>query len=197
MHKKKWLLCRGAEIIVVTRRTDVYPEEARASALRLSAADVEKWMSNPNNRQTIFEMHEDVRGAGAAEQLEEGPEEETTARVIDWLAGTLRRRELLAFRVPRRFLGQSPSDSDAKDGETVVTTPPRFDRDARKSWIEIELVDSLGAPVANERFRLELPDGTFYEAMLDGQGRARVSDIDAGLCEINFPDRDASEWRAA
>lgn len=198
MRKKKWLLYRGAEFIVVTRRTDVYPVEARAGALRVSFADIDEWMSAPNNRQTIFDIYESVRGR-ALEETEDESEEETTTRVGDWLAQTLRCRELLAFRVPRKFLHQSPWDSDKKGGETIVATPPppRTDRDARKSWIEIELIDSRGAPIAGERFRLELPDGSFHEATLDGRGRARVSDIDAGQCELNFPDRDLSEWRAA
>ena len=54
-----------------------------------------------------------------------------------------------------------------------------------------------GEPVPKERYRIELPDGSPEEGFLDSQGRARVDGIEAGTCNVTFPDIDANEWRAA
>jgi type VI secretion system secreted protein VgrG len=72
--------------------------------------------------------------------------------------------------------------------------------DAKKKphWIEIELIDDQGKPVAGEHYRITLPDGTtLAEGRLDMKGRARVDGIDPGTCKVTFPDLDATTWRPA
>jgi type VI secretion system secreted protein VgrG len=65
----------------------------------------------------------------------------------------------------------------------------------KKSWIEIELVDEDGDPVAGERYRVTLTDGkTLAEGSLDEHGRARVENIDPGNCKITFPNLDGDSW---
>jgi hypothetical protein len=61
-------------------------------------------------------------------------------------------------------------------------------------WLEIELVDDLGNVVPNEKYRVTLPDGRVREGRLNAQGRARMDDVPPGVCEVGFPDIDASEW---
>ncbi len=66
----------------------------------------------------------------------------------------------------------------------------------KKSWIEIELFDEQGNPVAGERYRVTLPDGTtIAEGSLDENGFARVSNIDPGNCKVTFPNLDREAWR--
>ena len=66
----------------------------------------------------------------------------------------------------------------------------------KKSWIEIELLDEQGNPVAGERYRVTLPDGkTIAEGTTDENGFARVSNIDPGSCKITFPNLDREAWR--
>ena len=70
------------------------------------------------------------------------------------------------------------------------------DEDQEKSWIEIELVDEDGKPVAGEAYRITLPDGeTVAEGTLDAKGCARVDGIDPGTCRITFPGRDKAAWK--
>jgi hypothetical protein len=64
-------------------------------------------------------------------------------------------------------------------------------------WIEIALVDRRGEPVAGEAYRVLLPDGAVREGRLDADGRARLTDIEPGACEVTFPNLDAAEWRRA
>lgn len=60
----------------------------------------------------------------------------------------------------------------------------------KKSWIEIELKDDDGNPVAGEPYRVEVPDGSLAEGTLDEKGFARVEGIDPGNCVVSFPRRD-------
>jgi len=68
----------------------------------------------------------------------------------------------------------------------------------KKSWIEIELVDVHGDPVAGEQYRIVLPDGTtLAEGTLDEKGRAKVTGIDPGTCRVTFPGLDETVWHEA
>lgn len=63
------------------------------------------------------------------------------------------------------------------------------------SWIEIELHDQEGEPIAGERYEIKLPDGKVSKGSLDGKGFARVQGFDPGQCKVTFPelDKDATE----
>ncbi len=68
----------------------------------------------------------------------------------------------------------------------------------KKSWIEINLVDDEGDPVAGERYRVTLPDGsTLAEGTTDEKGFARVDHIDPGTCKVTFPNIDGRAWKNA
>lgn len=84
----------------------------------------------------------------------------------------------------------------APEPEPEVASPA-VARAAEKTWIEIMLVDDDGAPVPGERFSLRLPDGTLREGRLDDEGRARVAGIDAGECEVRWPDLEDEAVEAA
>lgn len=53
-------------------------------------------------------------------------------------------------------------------------------------WIEIELLDEAGAPVAGQPFKVELPDGRFVRGSLDEHGFCRVEGIPSGPCRVTF-----------
>ncbi len=63
-----------------------------------------------------------------------------------------------------------------------------------KDWIEIELLDEDGNPVANEDYILHLPDGRQKQGKLDTNGRAREKDIPPGSIPIEFPNSDAEHF---
>jgi type VI secretion system secreted protein VgrG len=65
----------------------------------------------------------------------------------------------------------------------------------KEHWIEIELLDEEGQPIAGEPYRITLPDGTTVaDGTLDEKGRARVDNIDPGTCKVTFPDLDKDGW---
>jgi hypothetical protein len=67
--------------------------------------------------------------------------------------------------------------------------------EVKKHWIEIELLDDKKKPVAGERYRIVLADGTTAaEGTLDEKGFARVDGIDPGSCTVTFPKRHKACW---
>jgi type VI secretion system secreted protein VgrG len=71
------------------------------------------------------------------------------------------------------------------------------DKDKKKSWIEIVLVDEVNEPVPGEAYRITLPDETVAEGTLDEKGFARVEGFDPGTCKITFPKLDKEAWQPA
>jgi hypothetical protein len=76
--------------------------------------------------------------------------------------------------------------------------PPqtREEKAEKPSWIEIELVDKKGKPVAGEAYSVKLPDGTTVaDGTLDDKGFARVEGIEPGTCKITFPRLEKQAWK--
>ncbi len=88
-------------------------------------------------------------------------------------------------------------DSDRRQETGEPPPEQKVPEKTEKTWIEIELVDDNGEPVAGEKYRIVLPGGTVREGRLDARGRARLDELDPGNCEVSFPDRDGREWHAA
>ena len=85
---------------------------------------------------------------------------------------------------------------EKKAGKYGSVQVPAYQRDPDKdSWIEIELVDQEGQPMAGEPYRILLPDGSAVRGVLDKNGEARVEGIDPGDCKVTFPQRDGRAWR--
>ena len=65
---------------------------------------------------------------------------------------------------------------------------------AANSWLEVELDDADGEPVAGEPYEL-LRDGDVVRfGNLDDDGVARLKDLTKGSYEVRFPQRDATEF---
>ncbi|HXB72169.1 MAG TPA: type VI secretion system tip protein TssI/VgrG [Candidatus Acidoferrales bacterium] len=83
---------------------------------------------------------------------------------------------------------------------SAASDAPTHDPDSeenkdKKHWIEIELLDEAGKPVAGEPYRVTLPDGTTVaDGTLDEKGKARVENVDPGTCKVTFPNLDQEAW---
>ena len=119
----------------------------------------------------------------------------TDAAILDHVAWLLDTRRLQAVEcvllrpdtplVEARATSEAPAPAKQKPIEDP------------KTWVGIELVDDVGRAVAGQRYVVKVPEGVVNEGRLDAQGRARISGIDPGVCEISFPDIDAKEWKRA
>jgi hypothetical protein len=65
-----------------------------------------------------------------------------------------------------------------------------------RHWIEIELVDEQGAPVPGAAYVVKTPGGEEVTGILDGNGKARLTGLKSGSCEVRFPGHGDS-WRPA
>ena len=82
---------------------------------------------------------------------------------------------------------EAQEESSAQTGSSGP--PPK-----KADWIEINLRDASGQPVAQERYRIKLPDGSIQEGALDAFGHAEFYEIHRGSCEVSFPDLEDDEW---
>jgi len=64
----------------------------------------------------------------------------------------------------------------------------------KKFWIEIELVDEEGQPMAGEAYEVTVPDGSVQTGSLDDKGFAHIANIDSGNCQVTFPNLDQDAW---
>ncbi|MHC5110534.1 MAG: type VI secretion system Vgr family protein [Planctomycetota bacterium] len=81
--------------------------------------------------------------------------------------------------------------------ERQVDDDPWHEETEEKSWIGIRLQDDNGEPLAGERYKIVLSDGTTVaEGSLNNLGEACVRGIDPGSCEVTFPDLDKETWEA-
>lgn len=113
------------------------------------------------------------------------------AEVLDRLAREIDRGNLRLVAAPRGSLGTWG------DREEAAEAPPASAREAvtELHWITIELLGEDDLPIAGQRYRIELPDGSVREGSLDGLGVARVHGIEqAGSCTVTFPDLDEEAW---
>jgi hypothetical protein len=64
----------------------------------------------------------------------------------------------------------------------------------KKEWIEIELLGEDGHGVADEIYRVTLPDASVRTGKLDARGLARLEGLPAGTCKVTFPRIDEDAW---
>jgi len=57
-----------------------------------------------------------------------------------------------------------------------------------KDWMEINLEDDDGTKLADQKYRVYLPNGEVREGKLDSDGYAKVEDIPPGRVEVEFPE---------
>jgi hypothetical protein len=84
--------------------------------------------------------------------------------------------------------------------------PPKGAAAARKqaqakpsetAWLELELVDDAGQPMAGQRYLVVTNDGEEIEGVLDSKGRAHLHGIKPGNCSVSYPGLEPDSWRKA
>ena len=163
-----------------------------ASATPISAANagwrVTEWFPEGGlARQILAEIHAQLGSPTVARPTLDLEALRSVARQA------LRDGVLEAFRVPLKLSG-APLNAPPEPPKKRDDPPPE-----QKTWIAIELMDDSDPPrpVPFERYRIELPDQSTREGMLDANGQARVSGFDPGTCKVSFPQLDGADWSQA
>lgn len=110
-------------------------------------------------------------------------------------------RSRTRFRFSRDGVGDVQAAKEAERPQPIAaarpTPAPQPPPALPVSWIEVRLLGEDGQPISDVRYLLTLPDGTRQEGTLDEDGLIRVDGIDAGDCDVSFPDLDQDAWTSA
>jgi hypothetical protein len=124
--------------------------------------------------------------------------------VLEQLAARVVAEGLQLVSCGESFFSSLQAEVQTTAAATTQPTTPLEDEQAAQAkqenapqaeethWIEIELVDDAGKPIADELYFVELPDGSSLSGRTDGAGRARVDGVDPGTAKVSFPDLDKS-----
>lgn len=110
--------------------------------------------------------------------------------IVRDVATRIHRGELLVLRGPAVRLGSFHDEIEA----APLSEPQAAVPEKPTAWLEIELVEVDGKPVPREPYEVRSPSGTVVRGQLDGNGFARVADLDPGSCTVTFPLRDRRDW---
>ncbi|MGH8444437.1 MAG: carboxypeptidase-like regulatory domain-containing protein, partial [Solimonas sp.] len=85
---------------------------------------------------------------------------------------------------------------DPRQADDAPRHDPKAEENKDKThYVEVELVDEAGQPVAGEAVRVTLPDGeTVSQGTTDEKGLFKITNIDPGSVQISFPDLDDQAW---
>jgi hypothetical protein len=178
------------EIAVAAGASASLPAGAEVVERHVAASLVDRWFAGGD------------RTGGAHRVLREisvhlgSPSPTGTPGELGALRETARRAllngRLVAYRRPTVLAARGGAE------EEVEAPAQRVAPREEKTWVEIVLVtdEDPPAPVAFKKYRLELPDGSIREGMLDAHGAARITGIDPGSCHVTFPDIDGRDVRA-
>ena len=121
-----------------------------------------------------------------------------------WVADIGQAEKMLVERLERLDEAPAPTGPDvvgypvAEPAKRVPLSPesPRLIVLGLPSWIGIELKDQDGNPVADVGWSATSSDGADYSGTLNQDGKAWVTGLSKGSCDLSFPELDAREWGA-
>lgn len=103
------------------------------------------------------------------------------------LAQVLASGELVAVRIHKRAARMDAPRSGRLQDDAPGSGRPLVPRDARPTWISVELVHEAGARLAGAALKVVTPLGTLRSEVLDSASRWRADDIEgAGYCEVSL-----------
>jgi hypothetical protein len=117
------------------------------------------------------------------------PHRLTTEQILRQLGSLLVCGRIKILRSVRAEGEQGSVQEEPRSRTESASSPP-----GNAAWIEINLRDSSGQPVARERYRIKLPDASVQEGTLDDFGHAEYYSINRGNCQVSFPDLEDEDW---
>lgn len=188
MHSKWRVGTFPDEVWIVPSAGAAMPAGAAVISPENAGFRVDEWFPEGGlARELLSDIHEEIGGAFVARP------EISIHGLRATLREALRSGVLRAFRVPVTFASSAAHKAPEKPSDPE---PPPAEK---KTWIAIELVDDADPPnpVPYKKYRVELPDGSIREGMLDDKGYAKIAGIDPGTCKVSFPQIHGEDWDAA
>jgi hypothetical protein len=116
------------------------------------------------------------------------------SKILEHMAWLLETERLIAIECVEVREHRPGAPASTSPRPAARTRPPVALEDL-KTWVEIVLLDAAGNPVPNEKYSIKVPGGVTVTGTLDHKGRAKITGIDPGMCDISFPDIDRREWK--
>jgi hypothetical protein len=184
-HRPLWKLrCFGRTVQVIRAR-----DRSESEKLQPYASDLlETAFGDPISRSALLEMDNDTGGniATAGRGLSES---NLRKRLVGSLENAFRRGYFVILAPPQMDFHKV--ESAPPEAKSTAAPPPGK---PQKTWIEIKLVDLDGDPVPDQKYKIDFPDGSSRQNILNSAGDARFTGIEPGTCTVWFPDIDAREW---
>jgi hypothetical protein len=176
----EYLVVRGADL---RSGEDKHRISADVIPLRLRG-----WRGDFAAERTLLSLYETLGGRvrSGLSSLEWGS---FLGQVWSEVIEAFQTERLALLKAPRPvFILPQKAESKADDWK---------DESEPTTWVGLQLEDEEGEPVAGQRVRIKLSDGTVRESLSDDKGRIRLDGIPLGNCQVEFVGVDASDWRAA
>jgi hypothetical protein len=202
--RRAWRLRGRVQNYQIVRNFGLAEQPEELVSASLLVAELDRWLSSTFTQRTLHELYEAVTGTPPVrEPTLKDPR--TAGRIKSRLAEAFRRGELLALPAGPARLKQWPIPVAPKGSGPPLAVPllaqvppgpaarekEKEEEKKPTAWVEFELVDSEGEPLAGVGYKLTLPDGSTREGKVDARGRVRVEGIEPGECVVTFPELDA------
>lgn len=166
-------------------RQSLSPEDQERAWQVWAFARAELESLSPRAVEAAFALHAELRGSafrGASRRV--GPlEAQALGQELE--AALLAGRLVLEARPHVQGL----TTLEAPEPVPKWEPPPEKEKPADKgAWIELELVNQDGEPVANRSFRILQKGNVVREGMTNSAGFARIEPLAPGPCDVEFPD---------
>lgn len=160
-----------------------------------------KWGQSTVRRGDILKMGADIEGApeGTEALIEIYEHDADGAHDFITKIPTLVKSQRVEGQWQFQYMEDTDDIPTAEESERGYNPPEYFFKviigstEARsellqfRDWVEIELKDEDGNPLADQDYVVHLPDGKEKKGKLDGRGRAVERDLPPGRYRIEFP----------
>lgn len=186
----RWRVGGASDEIWVVRRFADIPEGAKMISPAEAAWSVEEWFPyRGSSEPELSELYAEIGGAFRSRH------DAGSGRMLHRLREAFRKEHLKAYRPGDGTAGGRRRSKPDQPDKPDTPKPP----EEQKTWVAIELLDDSTPPkpVPFKKYRIELPDKSVREGMLDANGQAMISDIDPGTCKVSFPQIHGEDWKPA
>lgn len=203
--RRTWRLRGRAQDYEIVRGFGLAEKPAGCVAASQLLAELDRWLGSVFSQRVLHELYESVTGLPPPPVWDR---REGVGPIKRRLAEAFRQGELLALPTGPARTKKWPEAAPKGPGprvavpllaqvEQALTRPPKEaleeepEEETSTAWVEFELVDAEGEPLAGVRYRLTLADGSTREGEVGASGVVRVEGIEPGECTVVFPELDA------
>jgi hypothetical protein len=184
---------------IVMSAVHLKPEERKQQVPPLlAAAKVDQWVGDVMAWPDMLRLYEEISG----DRLRPPTTNDVERRVKPVLREAFRRGRLVAIRAPLFSLVRQVAEEgihgpgeELPEVPQLPKKPPQIIKE--KSFLDLQVVNTKGKPLAGRRYKIELPDGKTETGKLGPDARIRKKDIDPGTAKLTLLPDESDEFDGA